>query len=361
MISSILIKNYKCFRNLHIPDLSRIVLIGGPNGIGKTSLLEALFLFFDRSNPHMFLRHFSFRGITQVAVTSRDLMAPSFNNLSLDEPIEISLASNDSPPATLTVQFTPDFDGNEKPSSPAKETQSTQYLATSETNSSQFAFDVCYTPATGPQQEGTLVLSEDSKIIFHNSAISKHPTTAAFVGTRATIPPTDNVDRLSQLLIINKGHLAVTFLKEFDPRINSISALSLAGKPIIHAEVGMERQMPLPLLGDGITRLLTIFLAISHAENGILLLDEIGAGIHFSLLPRLWTAITKAANEFNCQIITTSHSYECIQAAAEGIPPLTPDVFTYIRLQESRDGTITHTAYPFDTFRTAIENGFEIR
>ena len=56
MISKLSLKGFKGFEQLDIPSLSRITLLGGRNNVGKTSILEALFMFHDRLNPQMILR-----------------------------------------------------------------------------------------------------------------------------------------------------------------------------------------------------------------------------------------------------------------------------------------------------------------
>jgi len=47
MITGLEIKGFKGFEHISIPQLTRITLVGGKNNVGKTSLLEAVFLFFD--------------------------------------------------------------------------------------------------------------------------------------------------------------------------------------------------------------------------------------------------------------------------------------------------------------------------
>lgn len=45
MLHSLTLKNFRCFQNFTIEPLERINLIGGKNKVGKTSLLEAIFIF----------------------------------------------------------------------------------------------------------------------------------------------------------------------------------------------------------------------------------------------------------------------------------------------------------------------------
>jgi AAA15 family ATPase/GTPase len=42
MITSVTIENFKRFKHLEIPDLSRITLLGGRNNVGKTSVLSVI-------------------------------------------------------------------------------------------------------------------------------------------------------------------------------------------------------------------------------------------------------------------------------------------------------------------------------
>ena len=58
-----------------------------------------------------------------------------------------------------------------------------------------------------------------------------------------------------------------------------------------------------------------LVLAVSDASNGIVLLDEIENGFHYSVLPNVWRLIESAANQFNTQVFATTHSIECVRAA----------------------------------------------
>ncbi|MCX7758965.1 MAG: AAA family ATPase [bacterium] len=61
MFSKIEIRNFKCFRELEINDLRRINVFVGMNNVGKTALLEALFIHFGRYNPALVLNTYFFR------------------------------------------------------------------------------------------------------------------------------------------------------------------------------------------------------------------------------------------------------------------------------------------------------------
>lgn len=68
MYKSFEIRNFRCFPRLTLAHLERINLIAGVNNIGKTALLEALFLHCGAYNPELTLRLNTFRGIDTVKV-----------------------------------------------------------------------------------------------------------------------------------------------------------------------------------------------------------------------------------------------------------------------------------------------------
>ncbi|MCS7244010.1 MAG: AAA family ATPase [Candidatus Calescibacterium sp.] len=61
MFSKIAIKNFKCFKELEINGLRRINVFVGKNNLGKTALLEALFIYAGRYNPAIVLNTHFFR------------------------------------------------------------------------------------------------------------------------------------------------------------------------------------------------------------------------------------------------------------------------------------------------------------
>ena len=56
MYHSFTIKNFRCFRDLTLEPLERVNLITGKNNVGKTALLEALWLHVGVNTPDLPLR-----------------------------------------------------------------------------------------------------------------------------------------------------------------------------------------------------------------------------------------------------------------------------------------------------------------
>lgn len=76
-------------------------------------------------------------------------------------------------------------------------------------------------------------------------------------------------------------------------------------------------RIPLRTFGDGVNRLFGIGLSLCNARNGVLLVDEIENGLHYSVQRDIWRAIFRLAKDLNVQVFATSHSWDCVRAFQE--------------------------------------------
>jgi hypothetical protein len=63
------IRNFRCFQDLELGNLALVNLIAGTNNVGKTALLEAIFLHGGAYNPGLTLKVNAFRGIETIALS----------------------------------------------------------------------------------------------------------------------------------------------------------------------------------------------------------------------------------------------------------------------------------------------------
>jgi AAA15 family ATPase/GTPase len=85
MIKKNSVFNFKVLRGLENVSLNKITLIGGRNNAGKSSLLEALFLYVDRKNADVFNRLSAWRGIAGVRIAPDSIWGPYFYNLDMSK------------------------------------------------------------------------------------------------------------------------------------------------------------------------------------------------------------------------------------------------------------------------------------
>ena len=114
-------------------------------------------------------------------------------------------------------------------------------------------------------------------------------------------------------------------------------------------------------MGEGHRRLLSILLHIYHCKNGTVLIDEMGAGLHTSIVSNIWEAIMKFAKEHKTQIIATTHSYEFLQTVHEGMTEADmKEDFRYIRLDREGD-TVSAKTSDYKMLAAAITSNWEVR
>lgn len=88
--------------------------------------------------------------------------------------------------------------------------------------------------------------------------------------------------------------------------ISIVGALNSSRERFTIVKVVDEHE-PLPIcsLGDGMQRMLGISLAIVNAENGILLIDEIENGLHYSVQTELKKFYDKCYKRIAVSLIIT--------------------------------------------------------
>ncbi|BBB91077.1 MAG TPA: AAA family ATPase [Methylomusa anaerophila] len=353
MIKSLTITNFKGFNNLQIPSLSRITLLGGYNNVGKTSILEALFLFHDRLNPAMFLQQSNFRGIVTLNLASDALWTSLFNEFNMNSPININIKRES--PEHLSLKIVSDYERTIT-HTPAQQ----EVVKTESKTLSTLALEIKYKKGN-EEQLSYMTLDQGVVNLDVKKATSKKLPKATFLPARMQTNPNEDAMRFGNLDIINKTDLIVDFLKEVEPRIKNLSPILVNGVSYIHADIGFSRKIPIKLMGDGISRLLSIILAIADSPGGIVLIDEVENGIHYSAMPAIWKGIVKAAQDFDCQVIATTHSYECLQSAHEGVNNVNAsNEFTYIRLDRNNDNIIPKI-FTNKLLDVALSSNMEVR
>ncbi len=114
---------------------------------------------------------------------------------------------------------------------------------------------------------------------------------------------------------------------------------------------GVPDPVSLRSMGDGLNRVFSLITALVNANNGLLLVDEIESGLHYSTQKNLWRLIFQIAEQLNVQVFATTHSWDCIEAFQMAALENENEDGMLIRLQR-RNGEIVPTL--FDEQRLAI-------
>lgn len=357
MITGLSIKGFKGFKNLNIPKLTRITLVGGKNNTGKTSLLEAVFLFFDRLNPQMITNQFARRGVSILPLEPETMWAPIFHDYEMEKEISISAISGNSSD-TMTMTFNPNYTSplvKAKISGPGG--QQLQ-IRTDQKPTPSYAIDIKYT-MNGIKGTSHLLMGVEGLGLEVEKKIVKK-VQAILIASRGLVDPNEDAGRYGQLDVVGKQDKILEFLSVIEPDLKALSSIPTGNISIIHGDIGLKRKIPVSYMGEGVAKLLSIILAIANLKDGIILIDEFENGLHYSVMQKIWEGIGKAAREFNCQVIATTHSYECLEAAYKGFSGDLRNDFTYLRLDKI-DNETKVKVFDYDMLKVAIDTNMEVR
>jgi len=358
MINDVEIFNFKCFESLYLPELSRMNIVGGENNVGKTTLLEAMFIFHDRHTPGMFLNTVNWRGVPVVQSDPGSLWGLFFHDFHVDKPIRIKVnISGKTARADYSLDLAYRPAREERPGSGEKG-ESGDHVSTGEEDRSCHSLDITYADPDGREaREHLYVLDGKPHLDFEQKPSRFQPV--AIIPARRREPPEVEARRLSGLIEEKRESLAEEFLSIIAP-VRDLQVSTSTPRPSIICDIGLPRLVPLAYAGDGMTRLLTIILAMREAQGGLLLIDEIENGIHYSVQEAFMKAVGEASSKLNCQVIATTHSYELLRNAHAGLGGLFEPEFRYIRLEKNGEETTAKT-FNHEMLGAAIDANLEVR
>jgi hypothetical protein len=359
VITSIQVTNFKNLVDLSMPETTRITLIGGKNNVGKTNLLEAVFMVFDRRNQNLVFRQLANRGVKTVTIDA-DVWAPVFPWFDTSHAIRISLV-RDGRHEVLKVTNEPGLGGSTRRSSKGH-TQGLSQIKTDEPTPMLGALRVELDVDGRPVQRSRILGTMEGVEMEMESCREKPPLSIIF----SSRPGTDSQDdaiRFSEIDEENRGSEVVRFLSIIEPRVRDLAIKALPNYAVVQGDIGMGRKVPIGYMGDGTSRLLSYICAILTCRKSVVFIDEIENGIHHSCMEPVWRGIAEAARESDCQVIASTHSYECLQAAHKALAGDFESDFSYHRLECIADGGrgVQVKSMNYGLLTMALEQGWEVR
>lgn len=363
MIERLELQNYKNFKSLTIDGFKRINLISGMNNTGKTSILEAIFMQHDRLAADVTIKPLIWRGLQYFEIKADAIFHPYFHNFNFDLPMRIKI-SGAGHTSTATYKLTKDkvrnFSIQEFPSH------------------SQSVFDSSGTPNerleikyenTGPNKNGGTAYIDltNGQVNMQVDSVLPSRIPSIYIPASARGNNANDAMAIGKMDIENGLDELLSYLRIIESRLRSISVIPMAGQSVIYGDVSLKRKIPLSQMGEGINKLVSILAAILSQPNGIILIDEIENGIHYSLLPKLWDIIFMAAKRHNSQIFITTHSNDVLKAlisywkSGETETPIEKQSAAFIRLDRASDNEIKPKIYESQTLAAAVERGWDIR
>ena len=176
-----------------------------------------------------------------------------------------------------------------------------------------------------------------------------------------------------QIVLTPDEDLVIQALKSIEPDIERIASINprLRGSFVVQKTNNSDQRIPLasminfqriPIgsMGDGISRILGLTLALINAKNGVLLVDEIDTGLHFSAMSDMWKLLYETAKRLNVQVFATTHSRDCWESLAE-IAETEDSSENDIVIHRIEKGRANSIVIGEDEMAIAAERGIEVR
>jgi|SRR5579875_929014 len=388
MYNSFTIEGFRCFQSLSLPNLQRINLFGGKNNVGKTALLEAFFLHAAGGDPRLAARLTFSRGIS---IPASIVLQPEtktwterswswlFNRFDPSKEIVLTAQVSENTAGARQLTRTVRLSLLSKPEDLRNVPIPQQVPPPPPAQVIETAENIWAQPSLQAGQVFKVFkveFCEDKKSETYYAIIDpRYPgypvpqivpippaqrPNAWFVPARGVTDVAGDADRFGRMVANKQESTLVEHLQAIEPRLQRLEIVPIAGTPIIHADIGLGRLVPLNLLGEGMVRLTGLFLLMISTPDGVILLDEFENGLHYSVLAEIWRNIATVARAFDVQIFATTHSWECVAAAHNAFAKDSLYDFCYHRLEATAEG-IRVVSYDRETLATSIEREREIR
>lgn len=345
------------FKNLHVnrlrgikstdvTDLSQINVFFGKNNCGKTTLLEAIFLLTGQSNPTLPVRINNARGY--IDLDNYNDVQVEFYNLETEIPIIIESEGEENRhleiSAVQSVSHAVDF--------------STAGSAHSELTDSYFGLKLKYA-----NDKSSEIIIKDS--IERNKARTRidnryqETWTARLISSRNPYEISDITDKLATIIANKQKEPIISVLRVLEPKLNDILVVGTK----LMVDIGQTRYLPIQVMGDGILRILSIVVYIYENRDGIVLIDEVDNGLHYSVMPKLWEAILYAVRVSNVQLFVTTHNLDSIKGLNKIISSNVDyyDLMSSYKLTKTSEDNIISIRYDAKHLDFMIEQEIEMR
>lgn len=354
MYETVKIRNFRGIGKLDVDDLTRINVLLGKNNAGKTSVLEAVFLLCGGTNPSVPNAIAAYRGQRTMNVLPDNVWRPLFHQMDPNTPIRIlGRWKGDSIDRQLQIEATlqganPEVEAGTGIGTAIYDDELTIEMLTlnyTDANQREYRTQAKY----DAQRRGLDVLPMDREDFVR----------CQFLSARSYPAMDRDARQFSHLVRIKQQHEIEEALRIIEPRVQRVELLAEYGGSAIYVDLGLPSLIPLAACGEGFVRFFSIIVEITSCRQGVLLIDEIDNGLHYSVMKKLWKLLGRLSEKHDVQIIATTHNEELITSAVEALSDQLDSLAVY-RIDRFNTG---HNAVRYDaeTLPAVCDAHFEIR
>ncbi len=365
-LDTLTIRGFRGLEHVEFPKLGRINLIVGKNDVGKTSVLEAAFLVTGfaelplpvaiQNNRKHLVRDF------------RDLLL-LFHDLNVDTGMEFDATTTvDRRCLRISAESTSVvMDQDVQPSSKTANGDGGRVGRASYSSKPDIQYALRYTAnlVSGRSQDhvrqytGTLFVADGQVKAADDPG--RAPLRDETIPARILLPNIDyNNKFISDVMVAKKQDKLIERLAAVNPQVTGIAVSG----DIAYVDIGLDSMIPISMCGNGLLRVAQILSLCLLDDVRILLIDEIGNGLHYSAIEPVLTAIMTMCEQQGIQVFLTTHSLEVMQcfqhALSTDLERFQSEIECYA-LARDKDGRVRAYRYDYEQLAHAVSHRIEIR
>lgn len=344
MIDSVEIKNFRGISKSKIGGFSQVNLFFGRNNCGKSSLLEALFLVCGQSNPLLPATINDMRRYTRLTENDIRLFFYKMNASS-----QISISTHGSQERNLIITS-------------FKELTKADSNNNSTELSHQYGLRMNFSNKDGEFSSEVLYdMSESNQIEQKPKVDSKYVEKLKCVYLSPRYDSNALLEGLKNIYFNKDEEFLANALRVLEP--NARNPIFMDNVMLV--DIGLPQRIPINLMGDGIRKIVSFLTSIYACRGGVVLIDELSNGFHYSVMKPMWDIVIRAAMKNDVQIFATTHDEDSIrgfQKAACGVFKETrKEVASGFKLQRIAEDELKAYRFTVDQLGNAIEQNTELR
>lgn len=344
MFGKIEIERFRGIRHASIAGFRQVNLFFGKNNCGKSSLLESLFLASGLSNPLLPIHVNLMRGYGNARLNDLKL---DFYNLDASQPIHIRMENEEKRDLRISL-----FEQNQN--NVSLNAGDTNILSNVEEGKYGLKFDFRINDKHYESQlsfdsanstEATRILAEQYVESLRCTYLSpKYDFSASIQG-------------LKNILQNKDEHFIVEGLQLIEPRVKDFI---FTDKEML-VDAGLAKRIPVNMMGDGARKIVSLLTTVYDCKDGVLLVDEISNGFHYSVMGNLWKVLINAAIKNNTQLFITTHDTDSIKGLRDAALNKFDNIVSAFKLLKTSDDELKAYHYSLESLDYSINQEIEVR
>jgi len=376
MLKSLELVGYRGFREYSLTALSRVNLLVGRNNCGKSSVLEGAYLLATGGDPAVASEIAWQRGEVIIASDNREryrgeaypVISHFFHGHEFGPRSRFTIRSEGGGEITVQIVTLQELSDTAERQALLFEDIGQEglgptlaVLVQASAEGAARAF-----PPLPVTDEGAVTQPRHSRFGRALRGDVKVGLPVEFISPDS-LQPRSMSEMWNRVLTDGRESEVIDALRILEPTLQNVFFLSgetafrYAGRAgVLAAFAGSRRRDPLGSHGDGMRRLLALSLALIRSQGGILLIDEVDTGLHYSVMGDMWHLIVQAAIDSDVQVFATTHSLDCVKGLA-WLCDNHPRLGSSVALQKIDSASDEAVGLDAEQIVMAVSQGMEVR